>query len=72
MRCPGIDKRNAPLPFFHGYRKRRGLKAVPPEIDRDQTAMGLPPVKSVVFICTVDSLQQAYVENIFLIDRSSG
>jgi hypothetical protein len=30
--------------------ERKGLTALPPEIDCDQMAMGLPPVTSVVFI----------------------
>jgi hypothetical protein len=41
---PGQYKRIAPLSIFHGCRK--GLIAFTPEIDCDQTAMGLPPVTS--------------------------
>jgi hypothetical protein len=32
------------------YKATKGLIALIPEIDYDQTAMGLPPVMSVVFL----------------------
>jgi hypothetical protein len=44
--CPGQNKRIAPLSFLHG------LIALTPEIDYNKTAMGLPPVTSVVFLIT--------------------
>jgi hypothetical protein len=49
--CPGQKKRKAPLPFFHGSWEKatKRLTALPPEIDCDQTAMGLPPVTSPIF-----------------------
>jgi hypothetical protein len=47
---PGQNKRIAPLSFFHGCRKRRGLIAFALEIDYDQTAIGLPPVTSAVLL----------------------
>jgi hypothetical protein len=42
----------APLSLFHGCRKKcaKGLAALTPEIDCDQTAMGLTPVTSAVFL----------------------
>jgi hypothetical protein len=44
----GTEQRIAPLPFFHGCRKRRGLTAFTPYCA--QTAMGLPHVTSAVFV----------------------
>jgi hypothetical protein len=39
------------LTFFQEYPKRRHrLSALAPEMDCDQTAMGLPPVTSAVFL----------------------
>jgi hypothetical protein len=46
---PGQNKRIAPLSFFHGCRTK-GLTAITPEIDYDQTAMDLPPVAPAVFL----------------------
>jgi hypothetical protein len=43
------NKRIAALPFSHGCPKMR-LIALTPEIDYDQTAVGSPPVKTVVFL----------------------
>jgi hypothetical protein len=37
------------LPWMDGW-TTKGLAASPPEIDRNQTAMGLPPVTSAVFL----------------------
>jgi hypothetical protein len=48
--CSGQNKREAALPFFHGCHKGEELIALKLEIDCDQTAMGLPPVTSAVFI----------------------
>jgi hypothetical protein len=50
--CPGQNKRIAPLSFLHGCRKKatKGLTVLTPEIDCDQTAIGLPPVTSSVFL----------------------
>jgi hypothetical protein len=45
--CPGQNKSIASLPLFHGCRK--GFIALTPEIEYNQTAMGLPLVMSVVF-----------------------
>jgi hypothetical protein len=40
--CPGQNKRIAPLPFYDRCRKRQlGLIARTPEIDCNQTAMGI-------------------------------
>jgi hypothetical protein len=51
MWCPGQKKRIAPLPFFHGCRKRQlNEKALTPEMDCNLTAMGLPPVTSAVVL----------------------
>jgi hypothetical protein len=48
--CPGQNKIIAPLYFLHGCRKAtKGLIAVT-EIDCNETAMGLPPVTSAVFL----------------------
>jgi hypothetical protein len=47
VRCPGQNKRIAPLSFFHGCRK------VPlPKIDCGQTTMGLSPITSAVLLIT--------------------
>jgi hypothetical protein len=35
---------------IHGKKSSKGLTAIPPEIDCDHTAMGLPPVTSAVFL----------------------
>jgi hypothetical protein len=51
--CPGQNIRIAPLFFLHGCLRRlktNGLIGLTPEIDCDQTAMGLPPVTSVSLI----------------------
>jgi hypothetical protein len=46
--CPEQNKRIAPLSLFRGCRKR--VIAFTPQIDCDQTAMGLPPITSAVLL----------------------
>jgi hypothetical protein len=48
--CPGQNKRIAPLSFFHGCQATKGLIALTPEVNCDQTAMGFPPSTSAVFL----------------------
>jgi hypothetical protein len=49
--CPGQTK--APLPFFQRCHERRLKVLLPPEINCDQMAMGLPPVTCVFLIVGV-------------------
>jgi hypothetical protein len=48
---PGQNNRITSLSFFHGCRKRllyySELIALTPDIDCDQTVIGLPPVRSI-------------------------
>jgi hypothetical protein len=49
--CPGQNKRITTLFFFHGCRMvTKGLISLIPEIDCDQMVIGLPPVKSAVYL----------------------
>jgi hypothetical protein len=47
---PGQKNRMESLPFLQGCHKSEGPTALTPEIDCDQTAMGLPAVMSAVFL----------------------
>jgi hypothetical protein len=48
--CPRQEERISSLPFYHGCRKRRLIWALTSEMDCDQTAMGLLPETSAVFL----------------------
>jgi hypothetical protein len=45
-----INKRIAPLSSMDVVKATKGLIAFTPEIDCNQTAMGLPPVRSAVLL----------------------
>jgi hypothetical protein len=71
MWYPGQNKRIALLSFFYGCRKAiKELIALTPEIDSDQTAMGLPPVTSAVILITNFGKTWASRTNIW--DASAG
>jgi hypothetical protein len=50
MWCPGQNKRIVPLSSMDVVKGYEALIAFAPEIDCDQTALGLPPVTSAVLL----------------------
>jgi hypothetical protein len=46
----GIKQKNYTLSFMDAVKATKGLRALTPEMDCDQTVMRLPPVTSAVFL----------------------